>query len=210
MSSIKFESKWVEKCVRAALNKQEGELDSEDISKIQYAKAGGDFSGAVVLELSVEKPPEPFAAFDGGDEWAISLYSETTLGEKYKLDEYVRMDGSLWLNHFEMEEWEYAFSQKAEAEWRAFEKTILKNNIYEDYTEEELNTMEWEFLPMKDLSLLSGLKVLRLYEAEVDSLSWFESFPNLKVLELAEVASREQGEDVNIFSGLQQISFWID
>lgn len=212
MSIVKFESKWVEKCVRRVLNKPEGELDSAEISKIKYARAGGDFCGSVMLELSTELPPEPFASFDGGDEWSICLHSETTLGERYHLEDYIEINNSFWIDHYKTEEWNYAFSKEAEKKWEKFEKSIVKNNIREDYTEEELNNMAeyMDLLPMEDLGLFSGLIVLRLYEAEVESAAWFRIFPELKVVELAEVGVRAEKNSVEEFSGLKQVTFWCD
>lgn len=210
MSIVNFKSKWVEKCVRKVLNKPEGALDSEEIFKIKYARAGGDFCGSTVLELSTELPPEPFSAFDGGDEWMVCLHSETVLGEKYKLEDYISIDGQFWVDHFKTEEWEYAFSKEAERKWEKFEKSIVKNNLFEDYTEEELNMMKEEALPIDDLSLFSGLIVLRLYESEVDSAAWFQTFQELKVLELAEVGVKAEKNSAEEFSGLKQITFWGD
>jgi len=210
MGIVKFESKWIEKCVRKVLNKPDGGLDSGEIFKIKYAKAGGDFGGSIVLELSTELPPEPFAAFDGGDEWIICLHSETTLGEKYKLEDYIRVDREFWLNYYKTERWKYALSQEAEKKWKKFERSIIKSDISEDYTEEELNAADKDFLPMEDLSLFSGLTVLRLYEAEVASTAWFRAFPELKVLELAEVGVKTKKNSAEEFSGLKQLTFWSD
>lgn len=218
MSIVKFKSKWVEKCVRRVLNKPEGELESEEIFKIKYAKAGGDFSGSVVLELSTELPPEPFVAADGGDEWAVCLHSETTLGEKYNLKDYIDVNSEFndfGIDHHKTEEWDYAYSEEAEEKWEKFEKSIVKNNIFKDYTKEELNNMgeEMDFmdlLPMEDLGLFSGLIVLRIYEAEVESAAWFRVFSELKVLELAEVTARVKQGGAGEFSRLKQVTFWMD
>lgn len=201
--------------MRKTLNKPEGEIDNEELFKIKYAKAGGDFSGSIVLELSTELPPEPFADLDGGDEWRVCLYSETTLGEKYNLEDYIEMDGEFGIDHHKTEEWKYAFSKEAEAKWEKFKKSIIKNNIFEDYTEEELNEMGedmdfMDLLPMEDLALFSGLIVLRIYEAEVDSAAWFRVFSELKVLELAEVGIKTEKNSAEEFSKLKQITFWMD
>lgn len=215
MSIVQFQSKWVEKCVRKVLNKPEGELDSEEIFRIKYAKAGGDFGGSIVLELSTELPPDPFADVDGGDEWRVCLHSETTLGEKYNLRDYIEINHGFWINHNKTEEWEYAFSKEAKVKWKKFKNSIVKNIIFEDCTEKELNEIgeDMDFmnlLPMEDLGLFSGLIVLRLYEAEVDSVAWFQIFSELKVLELAEVRAKEEKNNVNEFSRLKQVTFWGD
>lgn len=210
MDTIKFKSEWAEKCIRMVLNNPDGILTSEEISKIKYVKAGGNFGGAVILELSTSLPPEPFVAFDGGDEWIISLHSKNTLGKEYKLEDYIHINDNFYMDHFDIEEWEYALSKKARSAWTNFEKSICKNNIFEDFTEEELNEINTELLPMGDLQLLTGITVLRLYETEVDSIEYFQLFPQLKVLELAEVNIKNPENSINFISGLQQFNLWCD
>lgn len=214
VSDINFRSEWVEKCVRRALNKESGELSGEEISKIRYVKAGGDFCGGIVLELSTEMPPEPFCAFDGGDEWVCSLHSERTLGEQMKLEDYIcRRNGSIWLDHGNIEFWPYAASQEAGKNWAEFEKRIIKNNIFDDYTAEQLNDMGKRgenLLPEEDLKQFSGLRVFRLFEADIDSIAYFEAFPELQVLELAEVNFQNEEGGLEPFSKLRQITFWVD
>ena len=114
------------------------------------------------------------------------------------------------MDHFDIEEWEYALSKKARSAWTNFEKSICKNNIFEDFTEEELNEINTELLPMGDLQLLTGITVLRLYETEVDSIEYFQLFPQLKVLELAEVNIKNPENSINFVSGLQQFNLWCD
>ena len=212
-----FKSEWVEKCVRRVLGKPEGAISKEEISKIKYAKAGGDFSGSLVLELSTSIPPEPFAAFDGGDEWAVCLHSDTTLGEKYKLEDYIETNDGFSIGHFNIDEWKYAYSGEARQAWDEFEKSIVKNDISCDYTREEINAIEEEnppyekfLLPAEDLALLNGLVVLRLYEMEIESVEWFNTFEELKVLELAETEIEKDAENAGAFYGLKQITIWCD
>lgn len=208
---MEFQSKWVENCVRKVLNKTEGTLKKEDLSKIKYAKAGGDFSGSLVIELSLITPPIPFVAFDGGDEWAVCLHSESTLGEQYQLEDLIRFEHGFWLDHFQMEEWKYAYSKEAKKAWKTFEPSIVKQNLFADYSEDEPEKIDaaYQFL-IKDLAQLSFLHVLRLYEIELDNPTWFQSFPELQVLELAEVSMQEEGNGIQAIANLKEVSIWCD
>lgn len=214
MSGINFQSEWVKKCVRRALNRENGELTSDEISRIRYVRAGGDFAGGIILELSTEMPPEPFCAFDGGDEWVCSLHSEQPLGEHLNLEDYIsRLNGRICLNHENIEFWPYAASREAKKNWTEFEKSIVKQAIFEDYTKEQLNAMAKEgenLLPAEDLKLFSGLRVLRLFETDLDSTAYFQAFPKLQVLELAEVNFKNEEGGLEVFSKLRQITFWVD
>lgn len=212
MECITFQSRWVEKCIRKVLCRQEGALCMEEISAIQYAKAGGDFMGGIVLELSTGRPPEPFAAMDGGDEWAFCLHSGTTVGENYRLEEYMIHEGT---GVFRMEmgrvgKWDYSRSKEAEAAWSRYERSIVKGSAFRDLTAEELEAVKGDLLPLDDLSKLSGLKVFRLYEAEIQSAEWFRSFPKLEVLELAEVRAGQSDKELAVFAGLKQLVAWTD
>lgn len=207
---ILFKSKWMEKCIRRALEKPEGTISKEEISKIKYAKTGGDFSGSIIFELSTSIPPEPFVAFDGGDEWAVCLHSSTTLGEKYKLGDYIKTNHGFYIHHRNIDEWEYAYSGEASKAWNTFEKNIVKNNAYEDYTKEENLSLCSSLIATEDLALLSGLSVLRLYEMEIESVEWFNFFKELKVLELAETHIKKDADNAEAFSRLKQVTIWWD
>lgn len=214
MEYITFQSKWFEHCVRRVTRKAKGMLDREDISLIKYAKAGGDFMGGIVLELSISPPPEPFAALDGGDEWAYCLHSTTTVGKTYQLEEHIvhETDGTLRMDMGRTQKWDYAFGKEASAAWSCFEQSIVKSNLCEDFTEEELKAIGDCPLPLEDLAKLSGLEVLRLYETTIESTEWFRSFPRLKVLELAEVMARQRWDETEwaVFEECRQLTFWVD
>lgn len=214
MEYVTFQSKWVEQCVRRVTGKAEGPLDREDVSAIKYVKAGGDFMGGIVLELSVSPPPEPFAALDGGDEWSYCLHSTTTVGEIYQLENHIvhETDGTLWMDMGRIQKWDYAFGKESSEAWNRFEQSIVKSNLFEEVTAEELKTIGDCPLPLEDLAKLSGLEVLRLYETTIKSTEWFCSFPRLKVLELAEVRARQRwGEtELAVFEEYRQLTFWVD
>lgn len=170
--------------------------------------------GGIVLELSVSLPPEPFAALDGGDEWAYCLHSTTTVGEIYQLEKHIvhETDGTLRMDMSRIQKWDYAFGREASAAWNRFEQNIVKSNLFEEVTAEELETIGDCPLLLEDLAKLSGLEVLRLYETAVKSTEYFHSFPKLKVLELAEVrAGQRRGEpELAVFEECRQLMFWVD
>lgn len=153
MESITFQSRWVENCIRRVLGRPEGALCMEEISAIQYAKAGGDFMGGIVLGINTGRPPEPFTAMAGGDEWVFCLYSGTTVGENYRLEEYEVHKGT---GVFRMEmdrigKWDYARSKEAEEAWSQYERSIVKGSAFRDLTAEELEAAKGDLLPLDDL-----------------------------------------------------------
>lgn len=208
---MKFTSEWIEKCVRQILQKPDGVLTKEDMNQIRYLRAGGDFGGELMLEMSTQMPPDPFVAHDGGDEWIYSLYGEDSVGSRYDLEKQIQWFGKeICLDHFHMECWEYAMDAKGMKEWKAFQQSVHRSYSHENYSAEQLCKMGREnLLPVQDICQFAGLKVLRLSEMELEDCTFFQAFQDLKVLELAEVSFGEK-KGVEEFARLKQVSFWMD
>lgn len=209
--SVEFTQKWVEQAVQKLFNKND--ITADDMKKIKYLLIGESFENDFYIQMSLEKPPKPFADYEGGDEWTFCLRGDdiSKLVEKFKdtKDDYLSMYGL----DSEDEEWEETiYSEKAEKRWEDFSGTVAEERYYErcdnddafDEWYENVRENTWN-----DINLFTGVEVLRVHGLTIPDLLFLKNFPELRVVELVETVFHTT-EGIELLLKLEQLSCWGD
>lgn len=208
-----FQNKWIEEAVRQCLGKPEGDISPEEIIQIQYLKIGRSYDFAFITEMSTTCPPDPFVDTDGGDEWWACCLREEQITQ-FLQDEGLQ-NTQLSVFGFDHEEWEYAEEDKAREDWEQFKDTV-KVSRYLERIEDYKDKDAWEAWYEKtagsfwqDISLFTGLRVLRVMGGSFPDFKALEPLTNLKTAEFVET-SFDTDEAIETLSRLNQLCCWMD
>lgn len=207
---IEFTQKWIGDAVKKLLQK-DGIYES-DMEKIKYMRIGDcNFGGDYRIEMSTAAPPNPFYTTDGGDEWEsdggalvtgrfIQLYIDYAKKDPFDIDRdtgehfFQLPPYDIW-KEFEKQYEEAKEEEDAEdwedtvKKWKSFEKTILCERYREKFSNYDAYK-EWQRQTdrgiQQDISLFTGLEVLRLFSAEYRDMTFLRAMPLLRVLEVVE------------------------
>ena len=209
-----FQNKWIEEAVRQCLGKPEGAISLEEMAQIQYLKIGWDVDcDEFFTEMSTCCPPDPFVDTDGGDEWWACCLREEQIAQflQEKGLQYMRLS----VFGFKHEEWEYAEEDKAREDWEQFKGTV-KESRYLERMEDLKDRDAWMAWYEKtagsfwqDLSLFTGLKVLRVRGGSFPDFQALEPLTNLKTAEFVETSFAADGA-IETLSRLKQLCCWMD
>lgn len=206
---MKFTQEWLEKNVRKALNKNEGTINQSDMQKIKYLKIGETFCNDFFVEMSTQEPPMPFVDTDGGDEWGCACLTGNDIARflETEKDRYKQ----LYLFGFEHSK-EDVWSEEAKQKWNQYKQNIIKDEYYEKIEDND----KWEKWYQetcghlaKDLTLFSGVEVLRINGLSFEDYEFLKQFPNLQVLEVVET-SFEKADGMEELKKLKQLCCWLD
>ncbi|MDE7247707.1 MAG: hypothetical protein K2N43_07445 [Lachnospiraceae bacterium] len=231
---VEFTQKWIEDAVKKLLQKED--IYESDMEKIKYLRIGENYYNSYMIEMSTETPPDPFCDTDGGDEWGTGGDGATVTGRFIKLYidyakenpfEYIDSETgkrSLQLSQYDFwKEFEEEYEETEPEEdgedwkdtvkkWKSFEKTILcetylekfdDDDAYEEWYQRTGRTIQW------DISLFTGLEVLRTQGAEYKNMNFLRTMPLLRVWEVVETkfASLAGMDDL---VRLKQLCCWLD
>lgn len=209
--SVEFTQKWIESAVCGLLGKDA--VDESDLAKIKYLAVGESFQNDFFIEMSLEQPPKPFVNFDGGDEWTYCLRGADIkpLIEKFKGKTDVEL--SMFGLDKEDEEWEeIIFTEKSESLWKKFSKCVFKDRHYEKHTDLD----EWDAWYdgvsaslWRDITLFTGIEVLRIQGLDIPDLTFLDNFPDLRALELVETKFAKT-DGIEKLECLEQLACWLD
>lgn len=229
---VEFTQKWIGDAVKKLLQKED--IYESDMERIKYLRIGErfDYCG-YIIEMSIETPPEPFYATDGGDEWEpdggaivtgrfIQLFIDymkenpfiinLTTGEHFlHLSQF-----NFWHKYKEEykeleteeegEDWE-----DTEKKWKSFEKTILFE-VYREKFDNGDAFYKWYYQAgrtiQQDIGLFTGVEVLRLYGAEYQDMAFLMAMPLLRALEVAETKFVSY-EGIDDLVRLKQLCCWL-
>lgn len=209
--SVEFIQKWIESAVCGLLGNDA--VDESDLAKIKYLAVGESFQNDFFIEMSLEQPPKPFVNFDGGDEWTYCLRGADIkpLIEKFKGKTDVEL--SMFGLDKEDEEWEeIIFTEESESLWKKFSKCVSKDRYYEKHTDLD----EWDAWYdgvsaslWRDISLFTGVEVLRIQGLDIPDLTFLDNFPDLRALELVETKFAKT-DGIEKLERLEQLACWLD
>ena len=209
--SVEFSQKWVKKAVQKLFGEEN--IEWEDLEKIKYLSIGESFNNDFFIEMSLEIPPKPFVDTEGGDEWMLCLRGEDI---SRLVDDFKVREGDLQIYMFglerEDENWmKYARSVKARKLWKDFAQSLHRENYYEEHDEEEFE--KWydgvaESM-WQDITLFSGVEVLRIKGLKIPDFSILKSFPGLRTAEFVETVF-QTAKDIERLNGLEQLSCYLD
>lgn len=208
---VDFTQKWVEQAVQKLLGKDE--IEADDLARIKYLAIGETFNNDFFVEMSLEAPPKPFVDSDGGDEWTCCLRGGdiAPLVEKFK-DEKSDVQIFMFGLEREDEEWEdYASSDEAEELWSDFSESLVSESYYEEHKGDDFDAWydgvrngAW-----RDITLFTGVEVLRIKGLRFPDFSFLQSFPELRVAEFVETTF-DTAKDIERLNGLEQLSCYLD
>lgn len=207
--TVTFTQKWIEDAVRHFLKNAQEPITVQDLERIKYLKVGESFDNDFIIELSEQRPPDPFADTDGGDEWIFALQGEDI--RKFLTDPDTDLH-RLSAFGFEYEENPAAGSHKARKNWNDYRETIYQERYYEKIEDDEQWEQWYEETRgniYKDLSLFTGLFVLRIQGTAMPDYTVFARMEHLAVLELVGTCFANQGGMERLY-GLKQLSCWLD
>lgn len=207
--TVTFTQKWIEDAVRHFLKNAQEPITVQDLERIKYLKVGESFDNDFIIELSEQRPPEPFADTDGGDEWIFALQGEDI--RKFLTDPDTDLH-RLSAFGFEYEENPAAGSREARKNWNDYRETIYQERYYEKIEDDEQWEQWYEETRgniYKDLSLFTGLFVLRIQGTAMPDYTVFAGMEHLAVLELVGTCFADQGGMERLY-GLRQLSCWLD
>lgn len=209
--SAEFTQKWIESAVRGLLGKDA--VGESDLAKIKYLAIGESFQNDFFIEMSLEQPPKPFVNFNGGDEWTYCLRGADIkpLIDKFK----GRTDVELSMYGLDKEDkaWEeIIFTEKSESLWKKFSKRVSKERHYEKHTDldewhawyDGVSASLW-----RDITLFTGVEVLRIQGLEIPDLTFLDNFPDLRALELVETEFAKT-DGIEKLERLEQLACWLD
>lgn len=209
--SVEFSQKWVEKAVCGLLGKDA--VGESDLAKIKYLAIGESFQNDFFIEMSLEQPSKPFVNFNGGDEWTYCLRGADIkpLIDKFK----GRTDVELSMFGLDKEdkEWEeIIFTEKSESLWKKFSERVSKDRHYEKHTDldewhtwyDGVSASLW-----RDITLFTGVEVLRIQGLDIPDLTFLNNFPDLRALELVETKFAKT-DGIEKLERLEQLACWLD
>lgn len=229
---IEFTQKWIGDAVKKLLQKED--IYESDMERIKYLCIGDcHFGGDYTIEMSTAVPPKPFRDIYGGDEWEIDggahvtgrfirLYIDYMKENPFDLTDWYTKEHFFQLPPFDV--WpefqeEYVESEieeeeedckDIEKEWKSFEKTILCERYREEFSNDDAHT-EWYRRTgraiWQDISLFTGLEVLRLYKTDYQDMTFLRAMPLLRVLEVAETRFVSL-EGIDDLVRLKQLCCW--
>ena len=209
--AVEFTQKWVEQAVQKLLGKEQ--IEVSDLARIKYLAIGETFNNDFFIEMSLESPPKPFVDSDGGDEWYLCLRGGeiAPLVEKFK-DEKSDVQIFMFGLEREDEEWEkYVSSGKAKKLWSDFSQSIVSESNYEEHESDDFDawydgvySSTW-----RDVTLFTGVEVLRIKGLEFPDFSFLESFPDLRVAEFIETTF-DTAKDIERLNSLEQLSCYLN
>lgn len=211
---LEFSQKWIADAAAELLGKPVGEISAEDMKKIRYLSIGESFENDYFhINLSLDEPPKPFFDFDGGDEWLLCLRGEdiSKLAEKFK------GKGSVMLSMFglyhEDAEWlKLSRSSEVRAKCNKFTRSTKKVSYYEENNNDD-EFEEWydgiRENAWRDITLFSGVEVLRIHGLTLPDLAFLDKLPDLRVLELVETEFVST-EGIEKLTRLEQLACWLD
>ena len=216
--AVKFQSKWLERCIRAYLELgAEEPITKEALSVIKYLYL--TTTNSCEIAFGQGDLPKGFYFEDAGDEWEDCCVSNPG---KYKtLEDFVKVidwgyDRKILSLKQEtmkaIEEEAYLREQKDEAAMRKFNMSVkhyhAKNEDFNSLEENE-ETCDWGILVPDDFAYLTHLEVIRLMdcETEIHSLAFLKDLPKLRVLELGEIRL-ETMQGIEKLLELEELCIW--
>lgn len=209
---VDFKQKWVEQAVQKLFGKSE--LEISDLARIKYLSIGESFDNNFFIEASLEQPPKPFVDSEGGDEWRVCLRGEdiARLVEKFKDQTSIVRIFMFGLTRKD-EDWiKYVSSVEAKKLWSDFSKSLLCERYYEKHeTDDEFEAWYDEVAQNtgRDVTLFTGVEVLRIKGLEFPDFSFLESFPKLRAAEFVETAF-QTSKDIERLNDLEQLSCYFN
>lgn len=208
---VEFSQKWVEKAVQKLFGKDE--IEASDLARVKYLSIGESFDNNFFIEVSVEQPPKPFVDSEGGDEWYLCLRGGdiARLVEKFKdntSDVRIFMFG---LTREDKDWIKYVSSREAKRLWSDFSESLLRERYYEKHDNDDEFDAWYDDVAQntwRDVTLFTGVEVLRINGLEFSDFSFLESFPNLRVAEFVETMFRS-AKDIERLNGLEQLSCYL-
>lgn len=209
---VDFKQKWVEQAVQKLFGKSE--LETSDLARIKYLSIGESFDNNFFIEASLEQPPKPFVDSEGGDEWRVCLRGDdiARLVEKFKDQTSIVRIFMFGLTRKD-EDWiKYVSSVEAKKLWSDFSKSLLCERYYEKHeTDDEFEAWYDEVAQNtgRDVTLFTGVEVLRIKGLEFPDFSFLESFPKLRAAEFVETAFHTS-KDIERLNDLEQLSCYFN
>lgn len=207
--TVTFTQKWIEKAVRNFLKNEKEPITAQDLAQIKYLKIGESFDNDFIIELSEQRPPEPFADTDGGDEWIFALQGEDI--RRFLTDTETDLH-CLSAFGFEYEENHAAGLKETRKNWNDYRETVYQERYYEEIADDEQWEQWYEETKghiYQDLRLFTGLIVLRIYGTSMPDYTSFAGMGQLAVMELVETCFADT-DGVEKLYGLKQLSCWLD
>lgn len=205
--SAEFTQKWIENAVSDALG------DFSNPERIKYLAIGESFDNDFFIELSREVPPKPFVNTDGGDEWLCCLRNGdiAKLVEKYQGKTNIQMS-CFGIKRTEDAEWRnYCYSDEAREKWETFRESVSDARYYEELPDDEFE--KWydsvRENTWRDISLFTGVEVLRIQGLVIPDFKIMDNFPNLRAAEFVETVFASSDGIGNLLK-LEQLSCWMD
>lgn len=209
---IEFSQKWVEQAVQKLFGKDE--IETSDLARVKYLSIGESFDNNFFIEASIEQPPKPFVDSEGGDEWYMCLRGGDIAGlvEKFKdntSDVRIFMFG---LTREDKDWMKYVSSREAKKLWSDFSESLLRERYYEKHENDDEFDAWYDGVAQntwRDITLFTGVEVLRINGLEFSDFSFLESFPDLRVAEFVETMFHS-AKDIERLNGLEQLSCYLD
>jgi len=204
-TGIKFATKWLEQCVRDYLNKPLAPLNETDLARIKYIKISDPYNNKYSLEISENEPPTPYCDPFGGEEWESATMSTLAIAKKI-MSIQEQKPSSITLSKGygdDSSDYEYDTSTIDTKKCAEFEKSTIKYQDNNSGWENNTNAL------VNDLSLFKSLKVLRIYEIQLNDFRIIQNLSNLRVLELKDVAFASS-EGIESLVKLDQLCAWVD
>lgn len=209
---VEFTQKWVEEAVCKLFGKET--VDESDLAEIKYLSIGESFDNNFFIEASLEQPPKPFVDSEGGDEWLVCLRGDdiSRLVEKFK-DQTSTVRIFMFGLTRKDEDWmKYVSSAEAKKLWSDFSKSLLCERYYEKHENDDEFEAWYDGVAQntgRDVTLFTGVEVLRIKGLEFPDFSFLESFPKLRAAEFVETAFHS-ARGIEILNKLEQLSCYFN
>lgn len=209
---VEFTQKWVEEAVCKLFGKEA--VDESDLAEIKYLSIGESFDNNFFIEASVEQPPKPFIDSEGGDEWLVCLRGDdiSRLVEKFKDQTSIVRIFMFGLTRKDEDWMKYVSSVEAKKLWSDFSKSILCERYYEKHENDDEFEAWYDGVAQntgRDVTLFTGVEVLRIKGLEFPDFSFLESFPKLRAAEFVETAFHS-ARGIEILNKLEQLSCYFN
>lgn len=209
---VEFTQKWVEKAVCKLLGKET--VDKSDIAKIKYLSIGESFDNNFFIEASLEQPPKPFVDSEGGDEWLVCLRGGdiAKLVEKFKDNTSIVKIFMFGLTRKDEDWMKYVSSREAKKLWSDFSKSLLCERYYVKHENDDEFEAWYDEVAQntwRDVTLFTGVEVLRIKGLEFPDFSFLGNFPNLRAAEFVETTFHTS-KDIERLNDLEQLSCYFN
>lgn len=209
---VEFTQKWVEEAVCKLFGRET--VDESDLAEIKYLSIGESFDNNFFIEASVEQPPKPFVDSEGGDEWLVCLRGDdiSRLVEKFKDQTSIVRIFMFGLTRKDEDWMKYVSSVEAKKLWSDFSKSLLCERYYEKHENDDEFEAWYDEVAQntgRDVTLFTGVEVLRIKGLEFPDFSFLESFPKLRAAEFVETAFHS-ARGIEILNKLEQLSCYFN